>query len=236
MCLLALWVGVDPAVPLVAAANRDEFFGRPTAPPSRIEPGIVAGRDLQAGGTWLGVNRHGLFVAVTNRRQPERTPECVSRGLLALTALGCRTLDEVEALVATRTAEQPLAGFNLIVVSAGAGACFHWDGRLRPVRFGAGLHVVSNNRDLDDPTMPEKKIVDAFSATYAGPPDDAGLQELLRTHDGERPICKHEERYGTVSSTIYVDQRTGPRLLYAEGAPCRHPFREYSDLIGPDWS
>ncbi|MGH7309589.1 MAG: NRDE family protein [Candidatus Rokuibacteriota bacterium] len=231
MCLLALWVGLDPAVPLIAAANRDEFFGRPAAPPGRIEPGIVAGRDLQAGGTWLGVNRHRLFVAVTNRRQPERTPACVSRGLLALQALGCRTLDEVEALVARRTAAEPLAGFNLIAVSEGQGACLHWDGTLRPVRFAAGLHVVSNNRDLDDPAMPEKKIVDAFSATQAGPPDDATLPELLRAHDGERPICKHDERYGTVSSTIYVDRRSGPRLLYAEGAPCRSPFRDYSGLL-----
>ncbi|MGH7313373.1 MAG: NRDE family protein [Candidatus Rokuibacteriota bacterium] len=231
MCLLALWVGGDPAVPLIAAANRDEFFGRPTAPPSRIEPGIVAGRDLQAGGTWLGLNRHGLFIAVTNRRQPDRTPESVSRGLLALEALRCRTVADVETLVAKRTAEQPLAGFNLVSVNDGAGACFHWDGTLRPVRFGAGLHVVSNNRDLDDAAMPEQKIVDAFSATRAGLPDEAGLQELLRSHDGERPICKHEERYGTVSSTIYVDRRDGPRLLYADGAPCRRPFRDYSGLL-----
>jgi uncharacterized protein with NRDE domain len=236
MCLLALWVGVDPAVPLVAAANRDEFFGRPAAPPFRIEPGIVAGRDLQAGGTWLGMNGGGLFVAVTNRRQPERTPECVSRGLLALAALGCRTLDEVESLVATRTTEQPLAGFNLVAVRAGAGTCFHWDGRLRPVRFGAGLHVVSNNRDLDDPAMPEKKIVDAFSGAHVGPPAEATLPTLLQTHDGERPICKHEERYGTVSSTIYVARRDGPRLLYADGAPCQRPFRDYSALLARDGS
>jgi uncharacterized protein with NRDE domain len=231
MCLLALWVGLDPAVPLIAAANRDEFFGRPTAPPSEIGPGIVAGRDLQAGGTWLGVNRHRLLVAVTNRRQPERTPESVSRGLLARDALECRTLGDVEALVAKRTTEQPLAGFNLVAVNHEAGICLHWDGTLRPARFGAGLHVVSNNRDLDDPAMPEKKIVDVFGAALVRLPDEAALQELLRTHDGERPICKHEERYGTVSSTIYVDGQDGPRLLYADGAPCQGLFRDYSSLL-----
>jgi hypothetical protein len=231
MCLLALWVGVSPTATLVVAANRDEFFGRPAAPPSTLEPGIVGGRDLQAGGTWLGVNRHGLFVAITNRRQPERTPSSLSRGLLALEALRCRTLAEVEALLTSRTAEHALAGFNLVAVNGGAGTCFHWDGTLRPVRFGAGLHVVSNNRDLDDAAMPEKTVVDAFSAARTGLPDEVGLQQLLRSHDGEQPICKHNERYGTVSSTIYVERRDGPRLLYADGGPCQRPFADYSGLL-----
>jgi uncharacterized protein with NRDE domain len=102
MCVLALWLGADPDTPMIVAANRDEFFARPAAPPSEIEAGIIAGRDLQAGGTWLGVNRHGLFVAVTNRREPPRTPEALSRGLLTLEALRCRALGCVEALVARR--------------------------------------------------------------------------------------------------------------------------------------
>lgn len=77
---------------LVVAANRDEFHGRPSAPPSEIEPGIVAGKDLVAGGTWLGLNRHGLFVAVTNRKAPLGSAASRSRGLLALEALRCRAL------------------------------------------------------------------------------------------------------------------------------------------------
>lgn len=231
MCLLALWIGRDRDVPLVAAANRDEFFGRPAAAPAEIEPGIVAGQDLQAAGTWLGVNRHGLFVAVTNRREPAKTAESYSRGLLALEALRCRAPDAVEALVARRTAERPVAGFNLVAVLGGAGVCLHWDGSLRPARFGPGLHVVSNNRDLDDDAMPERKAVEVFDAGLGGFPDEAALAELLRSHDGERPICKHEERYGTVSSTIYVARRDAPRLLYADGAPCRHAFADRSAAL-----
>ena len=88
VCVLAILLGPGRVV----AANRDESLGRPAAPPAEVEPGIVAGRDLEAGGTWLGVNRHGLFVAVTNRGQPARTPESRSRGLLALEALRCRQL------------------------------------------------------------------------------------------------------------------------------------------------
>ncbi len=89
MCVLAVVLAPDG---LRVAANRDEFLERPSAPPAEVEPGIVAGRDLRSGGTWLGVNRRGLFVAVTNRHAPARAPEPLSRGLLALEALRCREL------------------------------------------------------------------------------------------------------------------------------------------------
>jgi uncharacterized protein with NRDE domain len=90
MCVLAFWLRPDPRTTLVVAANRDEDPARPSAPPAEIEPGIWAGRDLRAGGTWLGWNRHGLVVAVTNRRSPAAVPDALSRGRLALEALRCR--------------------------------------------------------------------------------------------------------------------------------------------------
>ena len=92
MCVLAMVLGADARTPLLVAANRDESYARPSSPPREIEPGIVAGQDLESGGTWLGVNREGVFVAVTNRRSPPRTRGALSRGLLALEALRCRRL------------------------------------------------------------------------------------------------------------------------------------------------
>jgi uncharacterized protein with NRDE domain len=92
MCVLALFLDPGGPIPLIAAANRDEALSRPSRPPGEVEPGIVAGRDLAGGGTWLGVNDRGLFVAVTNRRAPEKTDASYSRGLLALEALRCRRL------------------------------------------------------------------------------------------------------------------------------------------------
>src|SRR2546428_14086130 len=83
MCVLALFVGVDPDVPFVVAANRDEALARRSAPPQELEPGIIGGKDLESGGTWLGVNKSGLFVAVTNRHAPARRTDSYSRGLLA---------------------------------------------------------------------------------------------------------------------------------------------------------
>lgn len=72
MCLILLALGSDPEFSLVVVANRDEFHARPTAPAAfwKDAPNILGGRDLQAGGTWLGVTRQGRFAAVTNYRDP----------------------------------------------------------------------------------------------------------------------------------------------------------------------
>jgi uncharacterized protein with NRDE domain len=71
MCTLALYFKVFTGYSVVVAANRDEHYERPSAPPSIIggSPTIVAGRDLRAGGTWLGINEYGLLVGILNRRQ-----------------------------------------------------------------------------------------------------------------------------------------------------------------------
>ena len=222
MCVLAMWLGADPKAPLIVAANRDESLTRPSAPPAEVEPGVIAGRDLESGGTWLGVNKHGLFVAVTNRKTPARTPESLSRGLLALETLRCRKLPCVEGIVERRVRDHAIAGFNLVAVVDGQGLCLHYDGTLRRAPFGAGVHVVSSDRDLDDPSMSELRA----ALQIAGVPDEAALKKFLAGHDGDRPVCKHGEAFGTVSSTIVVDRGDGFRLLHADGPPCRTPFVE----------
>jgi hypothetical protein len=228
MCVLALWLGVDPKSPLIVAANRDESYARPSEPPAEIEPGIVAGRDLQSGGTWLGFNRSGLFVAVTNRKTPVRSPASLSRGLLALEALGCRKLSCLEGLVSRRVEERPMAGFNLVGVAGGAGLALHWDGALRAVRFGPGAHVISSDRDLNDPELPEKSLLDRSFGREA--PGLQAIQMYLASHEGDRPVCKHHAGFGTVSSAIY---RTGHSLLFAPGPPCRTPYREIATSASP---
>ncbi|MBI4565464.1 MAG: NRDE family protein [Planctomycetes bacterium] len=92
MCVLTLFVGLDRDIPLVIGANRDERVARLSAPPKELRPGVVGPQDLEGGGTWFAVNRHGLVVAVTNRRTPAKTPDSYSRGLVALEALDCRAL------------------------------------------------------------------------------------------------------------------------------------------------
>ncbi|MFO7655035.1 MAG: NRDE family protein [Candidatus Krumholzibacteriia bacterium] len=88
MCLLILAHDVHPHLPLVVAANRDEFLDRPTAPLAEWSdaPGVFAGRDLRAGGTWMGVTRSGRWAAVTNVREPHDRPEAASRDGFAAAA------------------------------------------------------------------------------------------------------------------------------------------------------
>lgn len=132
----------------------------------------------------------------------------------------------MQALVEKRVGERPVAGFNLVAVLGSEGLCLHWDGTLRPVAIGPGAHVVSTDRDLDDPAMPEKAVFDRWLAGIEGIPDDGALIRFLSSHEGERPVCKHGDAYGTVSSTIYIDSARGPRLLHAAGAPCAAGFAE----------
>ena len=117
-----------------------------------------------------------------------------------------------------------------MAATGGEGLCLHFDGELRPVRFGPGPHVVSSDRDLDDPELPEKRLFDELLA--AGPPDDDALRTYLSSHVGGRPVCKHGDRFGTVSSTIYREGPGGRRLLHAEGPPCRAAFADLTRALG----
>lgn len=88
MCVAAIAWAAHPRWRMVAIGNRDEFHGRPTAPLAEWDNGILAGRDLEAGGTWLGVHPAGSFALVTNLRTPGYPrPELASRGALVTDAL-----------------------------------------------------------------------------------------------------------------------------------------------------
>lgn len=85
MCLILFAYRVVPGAPLIVAANRDEHFNRPAAPAAIWDdhPGILAGRDLSGGGTWLGVSTSGRFAALTNFRNPAtHRADAPSRGKL----------------------------------------------------------------------------------------------------------------------------------------------------------
>jgi len=92
MCVLAVFLDALPGLPLAIAANRDESPGRPAEGPRVLAAGIVGGRDLLGGGTWLAINRSGIVVAITNRHRPARTAASWSRGQLVLEAARCTSL------------------------------------------------------------------------------------------------------------------------------------------------
>jgi len=150
MCLIVFAWRPDHSQPLILAANRDEFYARPTLPLAQWEetPHVYAGRDLEAGGTWLGVSKDGRFAALTNIRDPGKPLGRRSRGeLVAHFLSGSLSIDEYLSEVAGRSAEY--GGFNLLV---GNRQALHFINATDPVprRLQAGVYGVSN-AGLDTP-------------------------------------------------------------------------------------
>jgi uncharacterized protein with NRDE domain len=168
MCLVALALGAHPRFPLVVAANRDEFFARPTAPldwwqPEGAREPVLSGRDLSAGGTWMGLTRSGRLAFLTNVRRAEPPdPAAASRGRIVTDWLGGADADAEHFW--RRIAGARHNGFNLVFGDVNAQAHpnggaqpaprggLRWatNAGLEPRALGAGLHAVSNAA-LDTP-------------------------------------------------------------------------------------
>ena len=117
MCLILLAVQKHPKYKLILAANRDEFYDRPSEPPHfwKDAPHLLAGRDLIASGTWLGITREGRIAAVTNYRDPASVkPDAPSRGKLVSDFL-LSDLDPLSHLEIIRREKERYNGFNLIL-------------------------------------------------------------------------------------------------------------------------
>lgn len=233
MCTLLLAWQVDPARPLIVAANRDEFRARPTAP-ARFwpeAPQLLAGRDLQAGGTWLGVTRQGRFAALTNVREPGvlPAPGAPSRGRLVVDFL-CGRL--APAVYLAGLDAEAYAGFNLVV---GEGEALWYlsnrAGEPRPVP--PGVHDVSN-AGLDTPwpkvqrgrarlgelvgtgTASPEALLDLLADERVAP--DAELPDTGVGLEMERllsPLFLAGPVYGTCSSTALVFHADG-RATFCE--------------------
>ena len=239
MCTLALFSRALPGLPLVVAANRDEFLARPSTGPTLLAsaPPIVGGRDLVAGGTWLCLRETGLVVGVLNRRTGvPADPTRASRGALCLALAHARSAAEAARLLADTpgNAHNP---FNLLVADARAAFVGQNRGDRTVVEaLPAGLHLLSN-LNLNDPTCPRishsSKLFAAVGRRFAADPVRPalldGLRVVLSDHevavDDRQPtdqLCIHTPAYGTRSSSIVlVDDGGATSLFHAEGPPCR---------------
>src|SRR5690625_3313826 len=145
MCLLLFAYQVHPEYPLVIAANRDEFHQRPAAPADWWEKDyILAGRDLEAGGTWLGVNRLGQFAVITNYRDRDSPlPGARSRGELVVQALTA-SHDGWSQLQALDAEAEHYNGYNLVFGSSQG--VFSYSNRSRKrAELEPGIYGLSNH-------------------------------------------------------------------------------------------
>ena len=229
MCLIALAWQVHPDYPLVVAANRDEFHARATAP-ARFwaeAPAVLAGRDLAAGGTWMGVTRAGRFAALTNVREPGRPQGSRSRGLLVSEYL-LSDGDPLAWAEAVMAAGAAYSGFNLLL-GDGSTLVVCSNRGTPPTRLAPGVYGLSNHL-LDSPWPKLVRAREALRAqvhalTVDGLmhllADDAAApdEELPETGIGlpmERLLSSpfiRSPAYGTRSSTVLLAGRERIRCV-----------------------
>jgi uncharacterized protein with NRDE domain len=252
VCLLIALAGVVPGVPLIVAANRDEFYGRPAVVMTVLREGgprILGGRDLGAGGTWLAVNEFGVVAGLTNQPVPGgRDVTKRSRGELPLAFAGWPSAAEgVERVCAELDPAEynpcwMLVGDRDELFSVGlAGGQEPEVEQLPP-----GLHILENV-PLRAPSAKASHVADLVARERAARGDtEEALAAVLRDHEpavaeagpGERPpaltaACVHTEQYGTRSALIVTVPEEGlPRLRVADGAPCQAALED----VTPRWA
>ncbi len=174
MCLIVFAWKARADLPLVVAANRDEWRDRPAQPAHwwPEHPDMLAGRDLEAGGTWMGITREGRFAAVTNFRDPsERRTSARSRGgLVTEYLLGDSSPRDYLSGLAPRAGEYN--GFNLIL-GDGATLWYHSRSADKAREIEPGVHGLSNKL-LNEPwpkvVKGRAKMRDALRARAPAPP------------------------------------------------------------------
>lgn len=259
MCLVVVGWRLREDYPLILAANRDEFFARPAAPAHFWEDHgcILAGRDLQQGGTWLGLTRSGRVAAVTNFRSG-RTPRTGqrSRGWLVRDYL----LSEQETpgyIAQIRATADQYDGFNLIAGTPRG--LFHYSNRgaevtaLTPGTHGLSNHLLNTPwpkvqracRGLtalaDSPAAALPEALFALLADRTQPPDEA-LPDTGIGMEWERLLSTafiQSQEYGTRCSTVVLVDRTGRAVFEehsfaADGSFAAHRRHELqlSEVVG----
>ena len=211
MCLiLAAWRTL-PGYPLVVAANRDEFHARPATPAQfwKDAPQILAGRDLQAMGTWMGVARSGRFAAVTNYRGPREPSAPHSRGALVTGFLEQPQTSAAYVASIEKTKNQ-YSGFNLL---AADGVELWWLSNRNgaPRSLEPGIYGLGNLL-LDSPEVEAAK--QRFRDALSPAPSVEVLFEVLAS---ARIV---DSQYGTRCSTVLIAKLE--RLRYAERSFAPH--------------
>jgi uncharacterized protein with NRDE domain len=223
MCIIAFAVNEHPDYPLILIGNRDEFYNRPTQEAHWWDSGILAGKDLEAGGTWLGINRSGRFAAVTNYRDIAAVKsQTKSRGALPVDFLES-SADASQYLEKVDQESDLYNGFNLIAWEAGV--MQHYSNYEHKInRIDKGVHVLSNA--LLDTKWPKTNLLqERFSTLISKDFTNEDLLEILQDEqkapDEELPktgldrwmekavssICIRTPEYGTCCSSILLVNR-----------------------------
>jgi uncharacterized protein with NRDE domain len=237
---------VVPDHPIVIAANRDEYYRRSSVGPRILQenPTTWGGRDLQACGSWLGVNTSGLFVGLTNRKMSEdqlHDNDRRSRGLLCLDALRYSCSSDVVTWLSSEAADL-YNPFNLIVLDTVSALWIAYDGKPDIHWLEPGLHILSNRNLNDDQSLRVQRARRLIEPVQCRPLHElvSYLKRACQDHQenvtDRDTLCMHRgvAQYGTVSCSILAIATSSLHqslYLYAHGHPCTTEFRDYSFLF-----
>lgn len=250
MCLITFSWDQHPKYKLVLLANRDEFYSRATAAASFWDdyPKLLGGRDLEAGGTWMGMHHSGRFSALTNYRDPQNIKEqAPSRGFLTSDYL-IKNQSPYAYLKALHSKANDYNGFNLLV--GNLQEIWYYSNYEHEVRnLEAGLYALSNHL-LDTPwykaevarqLLAEALEQDHISVSYfldalhnTQKPADELVQRTGLAIEKERMLSSmfiESPNYGTHSSSVLLMTHEGElefterRYLNADGKPSEQTFR-----------
>ncbi|MGJ8686863.1 MAG: NRDE family protein [Spongiibacteraceae bacterium] len=218
MCLILLSWQQHSDYPLVVAANRDEFLARPTQTATfwPEQPDLYAGKDLEFGGSWFGVNKNGRFAAITNLRDAEHSGD-QSRGNIVTDFLQshCDTATFFHHLESQKSSYRP---FNFIASDGVTlGLCSSADSNWKILP--PGIHAVGNTRPHNSSHKIDNALKD-FQASLSHPPEHKPLMLFLsdeqasEAHGDEISTalsCRFVrlQGYGTRTSTVLVCQQNG---------------------------
>jgi uncharacterized protein with NRDE domain len=208
MCVVALALDCHARWRLVLAGNRDEYHARAADPLARWQdaPHVIAGRDRQAGGGWLGISGEGRLAVVTNIRDPKGPdPEKASRGALVGEWLVGGTVPDIERL----SGYNP---FNLLLMDGGGASLYSNLPTPQRLSLGSGIHGLSNGHPGEN--WPRRSAAEAALKAWIdrdGAPEE--LFTLLRDEqiadDQGLPIFLRAPVYGTRCSTIVLVDHEG---------------------------
>jgi len=226
--------------PLLVAANREEYFDRPSQPP-RIQAGkprVICGIDRKAGGTWMGVNQYGLFATVLNRPRAAAPPEPRSRGLLCRELLNYRTAREAAEHAVGELKSGKYAGANYVAADANHAVLVCGGDRVEAVELEPGLHMFSG-ATVDDYNDSRQQFIRRLLTLHKLDSAVTFLAVASRSFSrepdasGRRGVVLKGPDYGTVSSTLISLSSRAQNAVYqyAAGPPCDHAYDDLSALL-----
>ncbi|NIQ07771.1 MAG: bifunctional phosphopantothenoylcysteine decarboxylase/phosphopantothenate--cysteine ligase CoaBC [Candidatus Korarchaeota archaeon] len=257
MCNLILLYKVIDNFPIIGLHSRYEAKNRPETPPRVLKytHRVYAPVDVPSHGSWVGINEHQVFAAITNQYSTVKRNKIRSRGILLTEALGISTsADEALTYIQEELSKDLYKTANFVIADPKKAFHLIYDEKRTLRKLGAGTHVITTLTPLDEKKMNEKmkKILSRAksrkkrSVTLLQGIEDTPLtgvihrlKRISRDHKGglsRRSICYHDPRgkMRQTSATIVVvggETIDSSKIFYAPGNPCKHQYIDYAHLF-----